>query len=285
MTPVGRMKKDLPLQNRVVHRPKPENWTVGEDPVTFTLTANAGVMVGYGTRRILVDGLHRGADPFSGVPERLLEAVIAGDPPFSGITRLLYTHLHPDHFSAEATGRFLRRNPGAGLVLPAGGNWPEGESLYAAVKAENPGLWELAPRPGEILERGLEKDIRLRVFSARHAGEEYAAVPHICFLLTFGTRNVLFLGDADYDADFFAGMLAGIPIHAAVANPLFISGARGRKALLEGVRPERIIVNHIPFQGEDPLRFRDMTARCLERYKKSLPPAAVLWDPADAASI
>lgn len=264
--PFGRPKQALE-EGVPLARPVPRDWPVADDPITLTLTANAGVLIDYAGTRLLLDGLHDGAQGFSAVPQAVREAVLTGQPPFEGIRWLLYTHLHSDHFSPSLTSLFLQEHPAVQVIAPEGVCGKDA-GLFRQVCEDETGFFTLP----------IAQNISLRAFFSPHAGEEYGNVAHCCYLLCCGARHVLFVGDADYRAAFFAEKLRGIMIDAAVVNPLFISGGNGRRTLAQGIAPRRIVVNHIPFRGEDPMRFREMVVHCLQRYEKELPPAAVLWD-------
>lgn len=238
-------------------KPLPKSWPQPEDGerITITLTANAGVLVAYRDYKFLVDGLHGGGGGYSAVPPEVLELVLEGIPPFDRIDALFFTHRHPDHFSEEAAGRFLERWPEAGVFMPR----PGGD------------VYGLAPG-------------RVAAFlDIPHTGGDDCC--HNCIYFSLGGRSLLFLGDAVQEGARFSQALAGLDatggVDAVVCNPLFLSRREGREALLEGVRPHCIVVNHIPFAQDDKMRNREVVARAVTRYRDELPPVAVLWDPLD----
>ena len=275
---------------RQAQRPIPERWPIGEPLATLTLTANAGVLLCWQGHKLLIDGLHDGGDhQFSAVPASILEDIISGRPPFDGIEWLLFTHLHVDHFSAGQVQRFLQHFPRVPLFLPAGNG---GAGIDPAINPLRQYLMEHASPVQELkLPEGravcypLCPGLRVTAFYAQHDGAEYEDTQHYCLMFSLGGRNILFLGDSLQDPAYFSEMLQDIPVDTVVSNPLFLNRPAGRETLIQAIRPEKIVVNHIPFAWEDRMRFREMVERNVIRWHASLPPVSVLWDPLDCVSI
>ena len=80
-------------------------------------------------------------------------------------------------------------------------------------------------------------------------------------------------------------MLDGVEVDTAVVNPLFLTNPSGRSVVLEGVRPRRVVIDHIPFQEDDRLHMRKLVTRSLERWGETFPPVAVLWEAGDAVRL
>lgn len=278
-----------PAPRRSPERPLPLSWPVGEERITLTLTANAGVLVAWRDCKLLVDGIHAGGDhQFSAVPAPTLRRIVDGEPPFDNIGWLLFTHLHVDHFSAEYVRRFLERRPQVPLFLPAGnggaGIDPEINALRAYLTEHASPVRELRLPYGRAVCYPLCPGARVTAFFAEHDGEQFEDTEHYCLLLSLGGRSLLFLGDAAQDPGYFTSVLAGTALDAVVTNPLFLNRPAGRDTLL-ALRPEKIVVDHIPFAREDQLRFREMVARNAERWRDLLPPMSVLWDEGDTLAI
>ena len=275
--------------HRPPERPIPANWPVGGDEASLTLTGNAGILLCWQGHKLLIDGLHDGGDhQFSAVPPQVLEDIVAGRPPFDGIGWLLFTHLHVDHFSAKQVQRFLQNAPQVPLFLPAGNG---GAGVDPAI---NPLRHYLMDHASPVQELKLPEDrpvcyplcpgLRVTAFYAQHDGEQFQEIQHYCLIVSLGGRNVLFLGDSLQDPDYFSGILQDTAVDTVVTNPLFLNRPAGRETL-QVIRPEKIVVNHIPFAQEDRLRFREMVVRNVARWGSSLPPIWVLWDPLDTITI
>lgn len=270
-------------------RPLPDRWPVGQPPVVLTLTANAGILVTWQGHKLLVDGIHAGGDhQFSAVPQPMLEDIVAQRPPFDGIEWLLFTHLHVDHFSAAWVQRFLEAHPAVPLYLPAGnggaGVDPGINTLRQYLMAHASPVRELRLPSDRPVCYPLCPGLRVTAFYAQHDGADFQDTEHYCLMLTLGERNVLFLGDAAQDVDYFSGVLPGVSIDTVITNPLFLNRPAGRQ-VLQMLRPEKIVVDHIPFAWEDRMRFREMVVRNVRRWQEQLPPIQVLWEPLDQIAL
>lgn len=285
-----RSKRDLPPEGPLP-RPVPRQWWEGEEPVELRLTANAGVLLTFRGEKLLVDGLHDSrAHDFSPVAPEMLAALAAGAPPWDGIRWLFYTHLHIDHFSGRETIRFLEGNRVEKLFLPAGNGGPgidreDVSALRSWLTQRAAPVQELRLPEYRSVTYPLVSGIRVTAFRSLHASEEFEEVKHECFLFDLAGKKVLFLGDANYDRDYFATMLDGVEVDTAVVNPLFLTNPSGRSVVLEGVRPRRVVIDHIPFQEDDKLHMRKLVVRSLERWGESFPPVAVLWEAGDAVRL
>lgn len=81
---------------------------------------NAGLMIAQGETKILFDPLYRnGYNNYHLVPEAVKADVVAGRAPFDGISALLISHAHGDHFDAEDILTFHQGNPQALIIGPA----------------------------------------------------------------------------------------------------------------------------------------------------------------------
>lgn len=263
-------------------RPHPARWPVGEEEITLTLTANAGVLVCWRGHKLLVDGLHGGEEhAFSPVPAPMLEEILSGRSPFDGISWLAFTHLHSDHFSAAQVGRFLRHFPQVSVLLPPGAGI---SALEGELKGHGARIEILRPIPDQPVTLSLRADLQLTAFRVQHDGTPSPDIFHCCLLLSLAGRRLLFLGDAVQEPSFFVHMLQGSAVDTLVVNPLFLNRPAGR-ATVQAIAPEKVVVDHIPFAWEDPRRFREMVARSAARWQSALPPLAVLWDPLDTITI
>lgn len=280
-------KRDLPF-DAPVPRPEARGWTVWpEDPAELRLTANAGVLLEWRGEKLLLDGLHDSrAHDFSPVSRPVLDALEGGAPPWDGIRWVFYTHLHIDHFSGRETVRFLERQRPDRLFLPAGNGGPgmDGEDIAALrhVLTERAiPTQELRLEEFQTVCFPLAPGLRATAFRSAHAGAGNEDVMHICWLFELGERTVLFLGDSDFDGDYFAAVLAGRRIDVLVVDPLFVTNPAGRAVVGESIRPGRLVVDHIPFQQDDKLHMRRLVVRVLDRWGGKLPPTALLWDEGD----
>ena len=188
-------------------------------PIRVTLLANAGVLIRYRDTALLLDGLFgRKDNPFSLLPPGCREAMLRAEPPFERLDYLLFTHYHPDHFDPEMVQALLERRRVKGLFYPKDES-PAVQKLSRWLRQEGIPCVPLC-RDTDRAAIQIEPDISVQAFMVPHLGEEYRAVPHVCYLLTFDGRRVLFTADSDYLHEDFS-RLADTPLYAVFLNPLF----------------------------------------------------------------
>lgn len=230
---------------------------------TAALSANAGLSLTIDGTRFWMDVLHdRKTGTFSTVtPElfaRLMEAPAFDRPDF-----LLYTHRHPDHYSRELTEKALEAFPDAFVVAP------------------------LAEYSGPVAFTGIGHDwdfgeLHFHFFKAPHEGKEYASVRNYGFLLECGGKLIFAPGDSAIGDPQLAEVLAGRHIDLAILNFPWITLLRGRKLICESLKPEQLLVCHLPFAEDDMNGYRALSARSLEKLAAALPElkdARLIMDP------
>ena len=188
-------------------------------PIRVTLLANAGVLIRYRDTALLLDGLFgRKDNPFSLLPPGCREAMLRAEPPFERLDYLLFTHYHPDHFDPEMVRALLERRRVKGLFYPKDES-PAVQKLSRWLRQEGIPCVPLC-RDTDRAAIQIEPDISVQAFMVPHLGEEYRAVPHVCYLLTFDGRRVLFTADSDYLHEDFS-RLADTPCTRCSSIPCF----------------------------------------------------------------
>ena len=184
----------------------------------LTLSANAGLAIEIGGKRIWADALHTRKQPgFSCVDEALQRKMLA-HPAFQRPDVICYTHCHPDHYSRSLTEAACRIWPKAVLLMPA-----------------------------EKMEPLRLDDLSITFFRLPHEGVQYADVLHYGIHIRCGQEDVLLTGDGAVGCDAMNGMAPRV----CVVDFPWITLPKGRRVLLEGIRPERIVACHIPFAEDD----------------------------------
>ncbi len=214
---------------------------------------------------------------FSGLSKRVLaELLTENNPLFQNIDYVLFTHCHPDHFTAWCTEAFLQRRRVKGLFMPDC-QTSEYISLRQIAMRQADQTWLLNLPLAKKMTIRLSEKISLTVFRSNHAGKQYVDIENYCYLLDYAGRKVFIIGDGDYDAAYFAQMLEGETIEVAFINPLFINLTEGREVITQALKPARVIVYHIPFADRDR-GFRKLVKTDIEKNQGSLPPIDILWD-------
>ena len=231
-----------------------------DESVTVTLVANAGVLLTYHGRKILIDGLYMVLDSaFSDLPTDTIQSLRLNRAPFDGVDYILFTHEHSDHFSAAMVQAYLQKHSARGVLLPPV-RTEEQKALTAMLSkrgipfvASDKVRDAISPEPG----------IKVLPIRTRHVDRHFWETPHYALLVTLGEKNFLFTGDADYTSETFPGLP---PLRAAFLNPLFFR-AVSTKTFFHGELPtDTYCVYHIPFAERDVYDIRRTVQKCLEQH-------------------
>lgn len=123
----------------------------------------------------------------------------------------------------------------------------------------------------------VEPGIAVRALPTRHLDKKFQNVHHLCYLLTFGKKKILFTADVDYTQETFE-TLRGISLRAAFVNPLFFSALRHRRFFNGELNVQTLCAYHVPFSGEDGMKMRPTLARDLVEWPAGGGETAVLCD-------
>jgi ankyrin repeat protein/L-ascorbate metabolism protein UlaG (beta-lactamase superfamily) len=220
-----------------------------------------GFLIEAGSKTVLIDGLVRNPWGYPDTPQRALDLMKAGEPPFGRLDLLLFSHAHRDHFEPSMALEVMAAQPKAWLV---GDGLVTGELEQAGPDA----LAALGPRVRTIGLKIGEKTvlsangIPLTVLGINHAdtGRPYLTLGYI---MDLGPFRVYHQGDIFPDANLvFLSSFAWeeLKIDIAFFDPFFLQNEAARRLALERIRPSAIILMHMR-DGEG------------ERYSKELKPA------------
>lgn len=241
-------------------------------PIRVTLLANAGVLLQYRGIALLLDGIFGKRDnPFSELPEGCWQAMLREEPPLARLDYLLFSHYHPDHFAPEMVRELLEHRTVKGLFYPEDGA-PQVRSLSDWLRQWGVPCVLLSHRTDRAVVQ-IEPDISVQAFIVPHLGEEYRAVPHVCYLLCFDGRRVLFTADSDYLHEDFS-RLAATPLEAVFLNPLFYQAYYDERLFHGHFDTDTLCVYHVPFREDDRMHMRDMAwrmPRAAEEHLRVLP--------------
>ena len=212
-----------------------------ENKITLTLLANAGVLLDFGGRKVLVDGLYEAPPPgFSPIPGDALQRLMSAEPPFDGIELLFFTHEHPDHYS---------------------GRLPELDSAKNAPK--------MTVKPdGSYRRLRLGDGFEAELLPTRHLDERFADVLHTGIVFSFRGRRILITADTDYTAETFSS-LAETELDAVLLNPLFFSALCRGNYFKGRLNAKRYIIYHLPFPQDDSYKMNAALERSLKLWDGS----------------
>ena len=202
--------------------------------VKLTLSANAGLAIEIGGKRIWVDALHTRKQPgFSCVDEELQKKMLS-HPAFQKPDIICYTHCHPDHYSRSLTEAACRIWPKAVLLVPV-----------------------------EDMKAFLMDDLRISFIRLPHEGQQYANTLHYGIFIRCGKESVLLTGDCAVGCEEMNGMAPQI----CVVDFPWIALPKGRKVLLEEICPDKIVACHIPFARDDVNGYREAAAKAAQQME------------------
>lgn len=262
--------------------------TCGENRLTYI--ANAGVLLNLQGKKILIDGLCReGFDLYPPTPDKIVEDILSGLPPYDGIDLMLFTHHHGDHFDPELVAAYVRNGGTATVVSTekaiallkqrlrpeqkAIDLQPECDVSVSDLQPEcGAAAPELQPEWKEVdtdLQPAREEQlitldlspggrkvlnlsgIEIEAISMTHFGKEYEAVRNLAFLIK-GDIRILHVGDGAAEPENYDGMqFTEEDINHMIVPFPYVSLPASRKLIEEWVRPKRIIALHLPQKEKD----------------------------------
>ena len=220
-----------------------------------------GFLIEAGSKTVLIDGLVRNPWGYPDTPQRALDLMKNGEPPFGRLDLLLFSHAHRDHFEPSMALEVMAAHPKAWLVgdgLVTGELEQAGPDAFAAL---GPRVKTIGLKIGEKTVLS-PNGIPLTVLGVNHAdtGRPYLTLGYI---MDLGPFRVYHQGDIFPDANLvFLSSFAWeeLKIDIAFFDPFFLQNEAARRLALERIRPSAIILMHMR-DGEG------------ERYSKELKPA------------
>ncbi|SFL60746.1 MBL fold metallo-hydrolase [Pelosinus propionicus] len=237
--------------------------------VQMELIANSGVFIKVGESTILVDGIF-GESPFFSQPvSEIQKAVFGTTSKYKNINYLIFTHRHIDHFSSVYLDKYISNNEIKKVYMPKlsqeTNSFEDKGPLLNLVSTNK--IQEFYAPFGELYKEELIQDCTLTCFRSVHmGGREYQDTRHYTIMLTIEEENYIFAADADYMMNNFEAIMDKINVTAVFINPLFLSNSRGQN-ILDRLKPERVVIYHIPFENEDKMGLRKLVAREILKYK------------------
>lgn len=249
---------------------------VMDEKLRVTLVCNAGLLLEYRGTTILMDSIYgTEGHPFSNLTDVTWQQMLQGKGLFSKVDYLLFTHAHPDHFSPSMTLQYLQRRPVKGIFKPAADR--PGSALDAFLLEKRIPCVDLSRKTDHAAFQ-VEPHLSVRAFTTQHLDRKYWGVRHLCYLLSFDDKHVLFTADVDYMSTSFEAV-KNLPLRAVFMNPLFFRVFHNPKFFRGGLKAENYCVYHVPFQGDDTMQMRYMLQRDLANWPAGEGTAAALTEP------
>ena len=218
--------------------------------VDITLTANEGVLLAAGDRKVLIDALFQEYDGYPVAPADMQQALARARAPFDGVDLVLVTHRHGDHFHPAQMAAHLRANRGATLVtsqqvidsLQAGANFSPSHDGQVLSRTMRPGARR----------RETVNGISVEILGIPHGGERHRHVEHLGFIVDIGGRRVLHVGDTHISAETYAPFrLDTARIDVALVPAWAITDPESRVVIERHIRPRQVVGIHLPTAARD----------------------------------
>ena len=247
-----------------------------DEKLRVTLVCNAGLLLEYRGITVLMDGIYGPeGHPFSNLTDVTWQQMLRGEGLFSKVDYLLFTHAHPDHFSPGMTMEYLRHRPVKGIFKPLA-DQPD-SVLDAFLRERHIPCVDLSRKTDHASFR-VEPHLTVRAFTTQHLDRKFWGVRHLCYVLSFDDKHVLFTADVDYMSASFEAV-KNLPLRAVFLNPLFFRAFHNPKFFHGSLKAENYCVYHVPFQGDDTMQMRYMLQRDLANWPPEEGTALALTEP------
>ena len=247
-----------------------------DEKLRVTLVCNAGVLLEYRGTKVLLDSIYGPeGHPFSNLTDVTWQQMLQVEGLFSKVDYLLFTHAHPDHFSPAMTMEYLRHRPVKGIFKPQADR-PD-SALDAFLRERRIPCVDLSRKTDHAAFR-VEPHLTVRAFTAQHLDRKFWGVRHLCYVLSFDDKHVLFTADVDYMSTSF-DVVKDLPLRAVFLNPLFFRAFHNPKFFHGSLKAENYCVYHVPFKEDDTMQMRYMLQRDLANWPSGEGTAMALTEP------
>ncbi len=235
---------------------------VHADEALATYLANEGVLVTHGQTSILFDPVFdNGYGRYELVPEEMVQAMLASEPPFQEVDAVFVSHYHGDHFAAIDMIAYLNRRPSVHLYAPE--QAVHAMQQVADIRALRPRITAIDLKPAGPTASYEVGAINIGVAAIPHSGwpTRMTDVQNLAFRVTLdGVSTVLHLGDADTkdkhyepNAEFWASQ----PIDLAMPPYWYFTSKNGSYVLANRLKPADAVGIHVPADVPDDPQLRE----------------------------
>lgn len=236
--------------------PAPLEEVKGKAKVTYI--ANEGVLIEAGSKKVLIDGLHRKyLDEYAYPPDDLRAKLEKAEGEFSEIDLVLVSHIHGDHFHAESAGLHLLNNSSATLASSPQVIDSVREDFAKSDKIRD----RLKEIPWENGKRHTYNDaIRISFLGTSHGTGRHGSIQNFGHIIEAGGLKFLHLGDAiNSDENFDVFDIEKERIDVAFIPFWYLLSEKGRAVVDRQFNPKRIIAVHVDVNDADKIK-KDLEA-------------------------
>lgn len=238
-------------------------------PIEIHFLANSGVCICSENARFLVDAIYSENAYFTQPLKEIQKAVFGMGSPYQHADYVLHTHRHIDHFHAAWVDEYALNNRVKQLFVPQSSKILDGrfEDPFPLRKAAEKGvLQEVSLSLGQWETWQLENNYRVSYGRCPHLdASSYLGIMHCAVLLEVGMNRFLFAADADCSQETAELFTQAGALKAIFVTPLFFLRPEGRE-MLRQMKPENVILYHIPFAEDDITGLRVLVQRQLQQY-------------------
>lgn len=218
----------------------------------LTLSANTGISMRWGDNVTLwYDVLHeKKVDGFSTITPQLVREMRKTEA-FSAPNLLIFSHLHPDHYSERLLLEAKQRFPNMRVAMP--------ESKAFAdylISAEEKSLSAFG--------------LSIRFRRLPHAGEAQLNCEHYGCIISDGRFSCLLAGDCEVASLALADFVQGEKIDLAVLNFPWLTLKKGRDFVNKIIKPSHILAVHLPFAEDDIYNYRAATSEAAAKFPQGI---------------
>lgn len=249
----------------------------------ITYISNAGVMLEFDDKKILIDGLCNSVMPiFKNPPVKIRKQIILGIHPFNNIDIMLFTHHHSDHFDSKSTIEFLKRNENTTII-----------STHEAILKINSRLSD--KESSRLIKPNLDlgsienvevNGVNIQTISMIHEGKEYADVQNFAYLIDVNGKKILHVGDAKPIEENYINLnLIHKNIDLLIVPFPYVGIPAGRQVIEKYIKPKKIAAIHLPYKELDSYGWIGATKRSYNRVQNDFIETVFLEDIGDSISI
>jgi len=220
-----------------------------ESNLELTILANEGLLIRSADVGVLIDA-------FVGVDETersaesssVVQAMLAGRPPFSSISLAIVSHPHREHFDVQTAGAFLKNHTETILAST--------EEVIQTIRNEYPEYPAIQDRLREIkpdedtATSATFSGIKLDFMLLDHEASVFYPEQVLAHIIHLGGKKILYVGDSEMRAENWSGYDLRTESIDILVLPLWLFKEESVRSIIdEHVAPKTVVVAQIPRGG------------------------------------
>lgn len=215
---------------------------------------NSALLFQYKETTILVDGIYNGINVgMSKMPISYWDSLYNRSDAFSGVNALIFTHLHPDHYSEEHIDAYLN-NTNNGSSVKVYGPGCKYNDVDISYKPHNIRVYQIG-------------DIKIVSKLTLHDGDIYRQDIHESVLIICGDESFFIAGDAELFHEDAAIFLAYTNHINYVFCNLYQFNNIHCIQCITSFNPDKYYLYHLPDKIDDTYNYRSISKQILNKLK------------------